>query len=131
MVNKNQWSIYGVVLFEPKIMKFSDNDIVARTVIMTESIGKKTYLPISAYNKKAHILAALAHKGSTIYAKGIFKTKTTTTSIQAKELIHIELKITDFDVIIREPIKIKDLDFADVVAAYDPDAFMEVEEDVK
>ena len=82
MHNKIQWTAYGVVLYEPKIIRISENDdVVARTVIVTESIGKKVYVPVSAYNKKARILAALAHKGSTIFAKGTFKTKTTVTSV--------------------------------------------------
>ena len=117
--NSNQWTAYGVVLYEPRLMKMSGDHVACRTVIATKSAKEKVYLPITAYNKKAHTLIALAHKGSTIFVKGSFRTKTTTTSIKAKELLHLEL------------VKIEDTDFADAVAVYDPETFMEVEEDVE
>lgn len=129
--NSNQWTAYGVVLYEPRLMKMSGDHVACRTVIATQSAKEKVYLPITAYNKKAHTLIALAHKGSTIFVKGSFRTKTTTTSIKAKELLHLELKVNEFEVLLREPVKIEETDFADAVAVYDPETFMEVEEDVE
>ncbi len=129
--NKNGWTAYGIVLYEPRLLKLSGGHVAARTVVATESAGEKVYLPITAYNKKAHTLVALAHKGSTVFLKGTFRTNTTTTSIKAKELLHLQLKVNEFEVLIREPVKIEDLDFADAVAVYDPDTFMEEEEDVE
>ena len=131
MINQNQWSAYGVVLQEPILKKLSEKRVMAFTIIMTYSAGDKTYLPIYAFNKKAHVLCALVHKGASIFAKGSFRTTTKTTSIQAKQLISMFLKVNDFEVLIKEPVKIDDIDFADTVALYDPDNYMEEEDSGK
>ena len=128
IINKNQWTALGVVAQEPILKKLSDKKVMAFTILITESAGANTYLPIYAFNKKAHVLTALAHKGSVIFVKGIFRTTVKTTSVQGKQLIAIFLKVNDFEVMIREPVKVQDIDFADTVALYDPDNFIEEEE---
>lgn len=128
-INKNQWTAYGVVALEPTLKKLSGGKVMATSILITQSANENVYIPICAFNDKAHVLCALAHKGSIIFAKGIFRSKLTTTSIQAKSLISISMKINEFEVLVREPIRVEDLDFADTVALYDPEAFMEVEGD--
>ena len=130
-ISSNQWTALGVVAYEPVLKKLSEDRVAARTVIISESSGEKTQIPVVAYNKKAHVLCALAHKGSTIFAKGVLCTNIELTSRQAKTLVMINFKITDFDVLIREPIKVDDIDYVDIAAKYDPEYFMEVEEDVE
>lgn len=127
----NNWTALGVVQREPKLVKIANGKVMARTVIICDSLEGKTYLPVVAFNKKAHVLAALAHRGSTIYASGSMFSKTQLTSKQGKTLVGLTFKITDFIVLVREPVETKDVDFADVVQMYDPDNFMEVEEDVE
>ena len=127
-INHNQWNAYGVVMQEPQLRKLGNKKVMAFTILMTESAGAKSYLPIYAFNTKAHVLCSLAHRGSMIFAKGTFKTAVKTTSIQGKQLISLFLKITDFEVLLREPIKVADIDFADTVALYDPDNYMEEED---
>ena len=130
-INQNGWTGYGVVAQEPVLKKLSDNKVMAFTVLISESAGQKTYLPVYAFNEKAHIMCSLAHKGSVIFAKGIFKTKVQTTRIQAKVLIGLFLKINEFEVLLKEPIRVDEIDFANTVALFDPDNFMEEEESVK
>ena len=130
-INKNQWTAYGVVAQEPRLKKLSEKRILAFTILITESAGEKVYLPIYAFNDKAHVLNTLAHKGSMIFAKGTFRTNVRTTSIKSKQMIGLFLKISEFEVLVREPIDVKELDFADTVALYDPDNFMEEDENVK
>ena len=131
LVNKNQWTTYGVVAIEPRLKKLGDKKVMAFTIIITESAGENTYLPIYAFNKKAQVLCQLAHRGSIVFVKGIFRTTVKTTSVQGKQLIAIFLKVNDFEVLIKEPIKVDDIDFADTVALYDPDNFMEEDENGK
>ena len=128
VVNKNQWTAYGAIAFEPKLKKLGDGKVMAFTVLITESAGENTYLPLYAFNKKAQVFCQLAHRGSMVFVKGIFRTTVKTTSIQGKQLIAVFLKVNDFEVLIREPVKIDDIDFADTVALYDPDNFMEEDE---
>lgn len=128
IVNKNQWTAYGVVAVEPRLKKLGDKKVMAFTILITESAGVNTYLPIYAFNKKAHVLAELAHKGAMLFVKGIFRTTVKTTSVQGKQLIQVFMKVNEFEVLIREPIKVNDIDFADTVALYDPDNFIEEDE---
>lgn len=130
-INKNQWTAYGLVLQEPRLKKLGDKRCLAFTILVTESSGEKVYLPIYAFNDKAHVLCTLAHKGAMLFVKGIFKTKVRTTSVQSKELIGMFLKVNEFEVVVKEPIKVEDIDFADTVALYDPDNYMEENENVK
>ena len=127
MAISNSWSVLGVVNEEPKLMKIKDNKVMARTVLVVRSEGtdEKTYLPVVAFNKKAHIFCSLAHRGSTIFAKGVIKSNVSITSKQGKSLIGISFKITDFSVLIREPIETGEGDFADIVQLYDPESFMD------
>lgn len=131
MINKNQWTAYGVVAQEPRLKKLANEKVLAFTILITESAGEKVYIPIYAFNEKAHVLCALAHKGAIIFAKGIFRTKVRTTSVQAKNLIGLFMKVNEFEVLVREPVAVEDINFADTVALYDPDNFMEEEENVK
>ena len=131
IVNKNQWTALGVVAQEPHLKKLGDKKVFAFTVLITESAGENVYLPLYAFNKKAQVFAQLAHKGSVIFVKGIFRTAVKTTSVQGKQLIQVFLKVNDFEVMIREPVKVDEIDFADTVALYDPDNYMEEEEDGK
>ena len=129
--HKNQWTALGVVAYEPVLKKINDDLVAAKTVIISENNGEKNQIPVVAYNKKAHVLCALAHKGSTIFAKGVFQTNMQLTSIQAKTLLTINFKIIDFEVMIREPVKISDVDYVDIAAKYDPEFFMEEEDNVE
>lgn len=129
--NKNQWTAYGVVAIEPAIKKLGNGKTMATTVLISESAGEKVYLPLVAFNSKAHVMCTLAHKGSIVFVKGGFRTKTHTTSIRAKTLVQVFLKVNEFEVLVREPVEIDNIDFADTVALYDPDSFMEEEENVK
>lgn len=130
--SKNQWTAYGVVAYEPKLMTLNKGVVAAKTVLITETAGVKVHLPVVAYNKKAHVLCAVAHKGSTIFAKGVFLSHTEVTSIQGKTLIGVDMKINEFEVMIREPVNVEDVDFVDIAAKYDPEFVIEEEnENVK
>lgn len=134
MAVKNNWTAVGVVTTEPVLQKYGDEVVVAKTILTIDPINngdKPTYLPVCAFNKKAHVLCAIAHKGSTIFAKGTINSSTSLTSIQGKTLVGVSFKITDFVVLKREPIKVDEQDFVEVVQLYDPEAFMEVEDDDK
>lgn len=121
----NCWSAYGVLNEEPKIMKLDDEGkCMAKSILVVQDHGMKTYIPVIAFNKKAHILCSLAHRGSAIFAKGTISSKTETTSEQGKTLIGILFKITDFTVLKKEPLKVEDVDFVNVVKYYDPDTYM-------
>lgn len=127
MANINNWSVVGVVNAEPKLMKIKDNKVLAKTVLVIRSTDsdEKTYLPVVAYNKKAHVLCSLAHRGSTIFAKGVIKSSINTTSKQGKTLVCISFKITDFSVLIREAVESGEDDFVETVQLYDPEAYMD------
>ena len=133
MAITNNWNAYGVVLEEPKIMKLSEGKIMCRTVLAVGVDHQKAnaYLPIVAYNKKAHIFAQTVHKGATICCKGVMVSKESITSQQAKVLVGLMFKITDFVVLIKEPVKTNELDFVDVVQLFNPENFMEEENDDK
>lgn len=121
----NNWCAYGFLNEEPKIMKLDDEGkCMAKSILVIEENGQKTYIPIIAFNKKAHILCSLAHRGSAIYAKGTIGSKTEITSEQGKTLIGILFKVTDFVVLKKEPLKVEDIDFVNVVKFYDPDSYM-------
>ena len=128
-ISKNRWEATGIVLKEPTLKKLSNDTVVARTILMTQSSEERCVFPVSAFNKNAYILCALAHKGSMIFAKGVIKTRESVTSIQAKRLVSIQFKITDFKVLLKEPIDFEEINFADTIAFYEPDSFMEGDED--
>ena len=125
---ENEWSALGIVAYEPIKKKIAQNTIVAKTVLLSNTKGEVQKIPICAFNEKAHTLCALAHKGSTIFAKGTIETSTKITSIQSKVLICLNLKVTEFEVLLREPVNIDNIDYADVVEMYDPESFIDMEE---
>lgn len=127
----NNWSALGVLQSEPKLIKISDGKVMARAVLVCDAVEGKTYIPIAAFNKKAHVLTALAHRGSIIYATGSMYSTTQITSKKGKTLVGITFKLNDFVVLVKEPIKTSDEDFADVVQMYDPDNFMEDSENAE
>ena len=129
----NSWEALGVVQEEPKLMKLSEGKIMCRSVLAVGIEHKKglAYLPVVAYNKKAHIFAETVHKGATIYCKGIIKSHESITSQQAKVLVGLSFKINEFVILIKEPVKTDEISFADVIQLYNPDNFMEVEENVE
>lgn len=128
MLNKNQWTAFGVVAQEPRIKKISKDKVIAFTVLISESANEKVFLPICAFNNKAHVLCSLAHRGSQIFVKGTFRSKTKITSVKSKTLVCLFLKVSEFQVMVREPVKVEENDFADTVALYDPDIYMEEDE---
>ena len=129
----NEWHALGVVNDEPVLKKLdTKGGVMAKTVLVIapEMNGEEpVYLPIEAYNKKAHVLCALAHRGSTIFVKGKLKSNLRLTSQQGKTLVGISFKVNDFAVLIREPVKVTEMDFAQVVQLYEPEAFMATDEE--
>ena len=128
MAATNSFVITGVVLEEPMLKKLSGGKVMANTIVKVVG-GENTIVPIVAFNKKAHILCALAHKGSQIYAKGVLKSKTHITSEKGKTLIELILKVTDFAVLVKEPIQVEEGDYVDIVKLYDPELITDEEED--
>lgn len=126
------WHAVGVVNVEPVLKKLSGGKVMARTIlaIEPERVGEPmVYLPVHAFNKKAHVLCAQAHRGSTIYCKGTFRSNLQTTSQQGKTLIGILFKIIDFTILIKEPVAVEEKDFIETVRLYEPEAFMEEEDE--
>lgn len=122
----NSWSAYGVVLEEPTLMSLKDDVVCAKTILAVEG---GTYLPLTAFNKKAHVLCALVHRGATILAKGYVQSKVTITSNQGKMLVGTTFKVTDFVVMKKEPVAVDEANFADVVQLYEPSSYMQMEEE--
>lgn len=131
MAIMNSWTAYGVVLEEPKLMKLSEGRLMCRTVISVgiEHRDSRAYLPIATYNKKAHIFAETVHKGATIYCKGIIQSHENITSKQGKVLVGLIFKVTDFVILIKEPVSTNELDFVDVVKYFNPENFTKEEEE--
>lgn len=131
-MNMSNWSALGVVVEEPKLMKLGEDKVMAKTILCVnakESCDKNMYLPVVAFNKKAHVLCSLAHKGSYIFAKGTFLTNERITSKQGKTLIALNLKITDFEILVKKPLEINEIDFVQTVQLYDPEIILEEEYD--
>ena len=127
----NNWCVLGTVHSEPKLMKIK-NGVMAKTVIAIDpdiNGDERIYLPVVAFNKKAHTLCALAHRGSIIFVKGRFKSHLTITSNQGKTLVGLTFKVLDFEVLAREPIDVNEDDFVGVVQLYEPETFMEGDEE--